>query len=373
MKFKNEFALSVGIKINYIVILLIALQSCHLRGSDKPMELPAQFCISDSLLKIMEMDTVKSAIVENELRLTGKVTFDEGRVIKIFPLAGGNINAVDVELGDYVQKNQILANIHSSDVSGYDKDLAVALSNVTISEKNLEVAKELYKSGYSTEREYLMALNENEKAKSELTRIKDVLTLFGKSDKANYVIRAPISGFIVEKNVNSDMQIRSDNTNNLFTISDLKTVWVMASVYESDIEKIKAGYTVAVTTLSYPSKVFTGKIDKLFHVLDPLEKVMKVRVRLDNTDYLLKPEMYANVMVSYTDKDISKLFVPSKAVIFDKNKYFVMVCNGKCNIETREVELFKTTGCKTYIEKGLKEGDRIISKSQLYIYDALND
>ena len=73
--------------------------------------------------------------------------------------------------------------------------------------------------------------------------------------------------------------------------------------------------------------------------------------------------------------DESKVMVaiPSKAVVFDKSKNFVMVFKDKNNIETREVEVYKTVGDKSYITKGLQSGEKIISKEQLYIYDAIND
>ena len=82
--------------------------------------------------------------------------------------------------------------------------------------------------------------------------------------------------------------IRSDNSTGLFTISDLKNVWVMANVYESNISFVKMGDSVNITTLSYPGKIFRGKIDKIMNVLDPSNKVMKLRIVLANPGYLVK-------------------------------------------------------------------------------------
>src|SRR6185437_6569260 len=109
-------------------------------------------------------------------------------------------------------------------------------------------------------------------------------------------IKAPISGFIVQKNITNNMVIRADNSNVVFAISDLKNVWVWANVYESNINNIHLGDAVNVTTLSYPGRVFNGKVDKIMNVLDPTSKVMKVRVALPNADYALKPQMYATVV-----------------------------------------------------------------------------
>ena len=91
------------------------------------------------------------------------------------------------------------------------------------------------------------------------------------------------------------MSIRADNATNLFTIADLKNVWVIANVYESNIGLVHLNDNVNVTTLAYPDKSFKGKVDKIMNVLDPVNKVMKVSIVLPNPGYLLKPEMFAKV------------------------------------------------------------------------------
>jgi cobalt-zinc-cadmium efflux system membrane fusion protein len=167
------------------------------------------------------------------------------------------------------------------------------------------------------------------------------------------------------------MQIRPDNSTNLFTISDLKRVWVLANVYESDIAGIREGEQVSVSTLSYPDKVFTGSIDKIYNVLDPDNKTMKVRIQLDNSGNLLKPEMFANVIVKQI-RDGSMLAVPSESVVFDRNKYWVVVYGGQCNVQTRLIDIAKTTSAYTYILSGVKAGEKVLTRKQLFIYYAMN-
>ena len=77
------------------------------------------------------------------------------------------------------------------------------------------------------------------------------------STGSGYVIKSPISGFVVEKNVTAGMDLRPDANDNLFTISDLKELWATANVYETDISKIKAGSDAEVATLSYPDKKYS--------------------------------------------------------------------------------------------------------------------
>ncbi len=187
-----------------------------------------------------------------------------------------------------------------------------------------------------------------------------------------FLVKAPSSGFVVSKDVALNMELRTEDVKPIFTISNLDNVWILANVYESDIDKVKEGYETDITTISYPDQILKGKIDKIFNVIDPETKVLRARIILGNKDFKLKPEMFASVIVKYQDTE-QKMTVPSKSVIFDKNKYFVMVYKGDCDIDTREIQVYKTTQSNTYISGGLEKGEKVITKYQLLIYDALND
>ena len=331
-----------------------------------------KFCLTPTMEKSTTFETVKNGIVENELQLTGKITYDEDKVIKIFPQVSGVVQQVKVEIGDHVEKGQLLAIIKSSEMAVVENDLNTAQSDYEISQKNFNAIEDMYKGGISSEKEYLTAKKELEKARSILNKAANISGVLGGTNSNDYYVKAPISGVIVEKHINPDMQIRTDYNDNLFVISNLKDVWVMANVFESDISKVREGYNARITTLSYPDKVIKGKVDKVYSVLDPVSKVMKARIKLDNTGYQLKPEMFAYVTINYTET-INKLTVPSKAILFDNSKYYVLVYKDKYTIEPREITIYKTTSEKTYIETGLKEGEKIILNNNLLIYDQLTD
>ena len=86
---------------------------------------------------------------------------------------------------------------------------------------------------------------------SEAERLAEVFSIYHVSGGANYQVKAPLSGFVVEKHVNPEEQLRSDDGEEMFTISGLENVWVMADVYESDISKVGEGDSVRITTLAY--------------------------------------------------------------------------------------------------------------------------
>lgn len=354
-------------------IFTAALIAAGCKGPGKaPNDDASNFTISDTVMNMIALDTAKTSKVRNELSLTGKVSFNEEEVVKVYPIVSGLASEVTASLGDYVKKGQRLAIIKSAEAAGIRNDLLNAQSNLEIAKKALSAAEDLYKSGISSEKEFLTAQSDFKKAQSELTRVNDVVKINGDNSTADYVITAPVAGYIVERFINPHMQIRPDNGNVLFTISDLNHVWVLANVYETDIAKVHAGDEVTVKTIAYPDREFKGKIDKISTVLDPDNKTMKIRINLNNLNALLKPEMFANVMVTY-DCGSAMVEVPSEALIFDKNKNFVMLFNGKNDVQTREVSVFSVVGEKTYLSAGIKPGDRIISKCQLLVYSAMNE
>jgi cobalt-zinc-cadmium efflux system membrane fusion protein len=330
-----------------------------------------KFCIPDSLRSQIQLDTVRVRQEINELKLIGKITFDQDKVVRIYPLVSGIVTDVRVSLGTLVKKDQVLAVIKSSEMAGAENDAVAAHSNLAVAQKNFDAASDMNKSGILSEKDYTASQTELDKAKAELVRANTVLSIYGSDQHNDYVIRAPISGFIVEKFVNTNMQIRPDNNTNLFTISDLKKVWVLANVYESDISAVTENQKVEVSTISYPDRKFIGKIDKVYNVLDPDNKTMKVQIQLDNLDYLLKPEMFAVAKV-YQVTNEKMLAVPAKSVIFDRNQYWVMVYRDNCNIETHNIEIVASNSTDTYVRSGVKEGDRVITSRQLLLYNAIN-
>ncbi len=357
-------------KFRIITILaLVTLISCN-QEENKPVE--TKFSLTETLSKEKELAEVTIQTVESEITLTGKISFDEDKVARVFPLAGGFVRDLNVELGDYVKKGETMSIIRSPEIAGFTREGVAAESQVRMAEKNAQVASELYKSGNISEVELINSQKELENAKGELARIQAVLDMYGAGTGSTYPIKSPVSGVIVSKNIALNMELRTEDISPVFIVGNLDEVWVMANIYESDITKIKEGYDAEVTTISYPDKVFHGKIDKIFNLIDVESKVVKARVTLKNNNFELKPEMFANVKVKYQEP-VKKLTIPSEALIFDKSRYFVMVFKADDDIETREVTVYKDTGKLIYIDNGLKEGEKVMTKFQLLVYDALND
>lgn len=330
----------------------------------------------NNLLATATFDTAKMENARNELNLTGKITFNQDQVVKVFPLVGGHIETLKADLGDFVKKGQTLAVIRSGDLADLEQQGIAARGQLSVAQKNLQVTEDMAQAGLSSQRELVAMKEQLQAAKGEVNRVGERRRILGGSGSV-YVVKAPMNGFIVEKTASQGMELRSDDPENLFTISNLDHVWVLANVYESDLANVHEGDPAVITTLSYPDKVFRGKIDKIFNVLDPDSKTLKVRVTLENqstgpTAYQLKPEMFANVSVTYAGRD-QRVAIPAKAVVFDKNRNFVVMVNKQNQPVVREVNVYKTIGQKAYLSDGLAPGDRVVTTNELLIYNALGN
>ena len=351
------------------IFLYTAVVGCQPKSET---EEATAFMLSDTMLQRINLSPAVMEPVRSELTLVGRVVADENRVIKVFPLVGGNVEDVKVELGDYVRKGQTLAVLRSGEVADLERQSLQAQSDLLLAEKNLLVAQDLLESKLAAQPQVTAAQKEVDKAKAEVDRLREVFRIYGLGKTSTYMVKAPIDGYVIEKNVNRDMQLRSDNADNLFTIGQISDVWVLANVNESDISRVRTGMAADIQTLSYPDQLFRGRVDKMYTVLDPGTKALTVRIRLPNPGLKLRPEMHATVTLRY-EEPMKLVTVPSGAIIFDRSKHYVMVFRSRTNIETRPIELYKSLGDVAYVRVGLKAGEQVISKNQLLVYDALND
>ncbi len=328
-------------------------------------------------MKNITIDTIKSEPVVSELKLAGKITVNENKVVNIFPMVGGTVTDVKASVGDYVEKGQLLAVMRSSEMANYFNDYKAAESDLSIAKKTREVAIELHQNGISSEKDLMAAESEYQKALAQLNRQTEILKIHGNTEQyrdsvgSTYLINAPISGFIITKKINSGMEIRPDDNGAIFTISDLKEVLAVANVYEKDISRINEGSETRITTLGYPDKIYSGKIEHIANILTPETNVMTLKVSLDNRDYKLKPGMFANISILFPEQ-LKMLAVPMKAVVFDDNKSFLVHFRKRCDVELSAVNLVKSGNDKYYFEcDSLHENDLVIERNALFIYTAL--
>ncbi|MGZ3853712.1 MAG: efflux RND transporter periplasmic adaptor subunit [Flavisolibacter sp.] len=348
----------------FMVVIISFLISCNSHEKEEAATTPV---ISDSLIRTLQTAPVVPKDESNIVKLNGKIQPDESRLVKVYALVSGKIQKVNVELGDFVHKGQTLAILKSTEVAGTSNDLVLAESNVAMTKKALETTKDLYDGKLATEQDFINAKLAYNNALAQLNKAKQVASITG-GQNSSYVITAPITGYVIEKTITNNSAVRSDNSADLFAIADLSRVWVMANVYEADINNIHLGDSVRVNTLASPEKNYIGKVDKIYNVLDPATRTMQVRISMDNATGELKPEMFATVTLSA--KSSGKLLsIPSHAIVMDDSRNFVIVKKGN-KLDVKEINLVKRLEDEAYI-LGLSEGDSVVTSSQVFLYQAL--
>lgn len=360
-------------RIHNILLLLfipLVMAGCgNKKQASEPEPNPNIVELSAEQMKQITLDTARLEKEKTDLILGGKVSFDKDYLSQVYSLVGGNVIKVNASLGDLVKKGQVLAVLRSGDIGDYESQYDVAQAQLRTAKRNLDIAQELYKTNVYSEKDVMQARNDYKSAQDNLNKIATYLKTYGVSDtakNAEYKIISPIDGYIVSKTINEGMNIRPDNTNSVFTVSSLGTVWVLANIYEDDISQVKVNDSVNVIAVAYPGKDYRGIISNVSNVLDSTSSTLQARVELENPDNILKPGMFTTVRV-HVDKHQQAIAIPKESLVFYDNAFYVMLSRGNNTFERTPVTVEGSNENVSYITKGLKQGDIVVRKGSLYV------
>lgn len=329
-----------------------------------------KYCLTDDIKKELKLDKVELIPFAEHLQLTAEVEYNPNKLFNVRSLVNGFCERVLFSLGDHVKKGQLLAEVKSPDLNAMFAQTRDLQAQIKVAERELSAAESMYKSQLSSERDVIAARSDVDKLKIELQNLQQNLALYRfNGATGSFGIYAPSDGYIIEKNLNSGMQITESS--DLFTISDLNKVWIMANVYATDVQFVQEGMNVKIKILAYPDEIFNGRISSISKVFDNEERVLKARIEIDNPGIKIKPGMSADVIVEKTNSK-SVLSIPVNDVIFDNDKNFVVLYRSDCDVEIREIKTGSRNNNLYYLSDGLKEGDQIIAQNQLLIYEQLS-
>lgn len=353
------------------ISIILLLTGCQNREEFKAVQ-KEKFCLNEKNKSITEITTTEKQAVTEGIHLVGSIESNPDKVVHFVSLVDGIISNTYFSLGDAVTKGQVLAEMQSTELSSLQAELSSLKAQIEVAKVDLSAKEQMFKDGISSNRDLIEAQNNLQVLESEKQKVENNLSLYSASSTKNvFQIKAPASGIITAKNINSGTTVTNEGES-LFSISDLNNVWAMANIYSTDIAHISKGMEVEIKTLSYPDEIFKGKIDVISQVLDENAKVLKARIVLDNEGFKLKPGMIADIIaLKKTDKQ--KVAVPTSCLVFFNGKNYVLVYKDDCDIETREVTLLTKGNGITYIESGLEENEKIITKNQLLIFEELGN
>lgn len=300
-----------------------------------------------------------------ELNATGVVNPDVEKSIPVISLASGRVVGIYAKLGDDVKKGQLLLKVLSNDITAGFQTYDQAKADEALARKQLERAKLLYEHGAISLNDYEVAEDTEQKAKVSLeTAAQQLHTLGADLNHEDPVVNiyAPSDGTIVEQNVVISASVHTpDNQPNLFTISNLSVVWVIADVYENDIPVVRLGDNANVRLNAYPDRTFHGRITNIGKVLDPSIRTAKVRIELTNPG-LMRSGMFVTATF-YGQHGRIYATVPTGAVLHlhDRDWVFVPIGNGR--FRRTEVTAGKIIGETQEIMAGISPGQEVVSNA----------
>jgi membrane fusion protein, heavy metal efflux system len=323
--------------------------------------LRSQLAVSEVVVKDVSRKLVLPAVVEA----------DPARTVKVMPPVAGRVTDLKVQLGGRVTKGQELAVIDSGDLAQAYSDIEKARSTVTLTKKQLDRQMSLEKGGGAAVKDREQAQSDYAQAVSELGRSETRLRAMDipveqPGDSRLLTLKAPVSGSIIDLQV-APGAFLNDPTAAIMTIANLDTIWVTANVPEKDVSFVFTGQNVDVTLVSYPDKVFSGKVLFVSDVIESDTRRNKVRIAFDNPEKALKPNMFANA--SFIAPPIKRVMVPNSTLLMtnDKTSVFVEVANWA--FERRDVELAYQEGTVAAIKSGLQPGERVVVKGAVRLND----
>jgi len=316
--------------------------------------------------------------IAGELSLPGKVQYSEDRYAKVSSPVVGRVVEVRAKLGDKVAAGQVLLSIESADIGAAYSDFVKAESDLQLTTRNYELAKDLYETKALSKKDLVQSENDFLKAQAEFRRARQRLLGLRvpaeELDKpraerlitSRFDLKSPLTGTVVERNVTVGQMVGADPTQMLYTIADLNVLQVVAEVYERDLSRVSKGTPVTVTVEAYPDETFSGTIVYVGDVVDQTTRTIKVRCNVTNRDLKLKPEMFARVRLK-TGSSTPVLALPKEAVIEVGGQAFVFVQAADGRYVRRPVVTGTMAGDTIQIREGLQAGERVVVKGALLL------
>lgn len=320
--------------------LLAAGSSCNRNSSSKassPLDSPAgeivpKVSVAKASLKEVPQDESYSSSVE---------AFATNNIA---PQSGGRIQKINVEVGDFVTKGAVLAEMDKVQLD----QTRLALVNDSTEFTRI---KGLYAEGAVSQSDYeAMELAYNVR-KSTYANLLE-----------NTILRAPISGVITARNYDrGDLYAMAQP---IFVLQQISPVKLYVGISESDYTRVKRGDNVLITVDALPGKKFTGRITRINPTINAMTHTVSVEVQVPNASRELRPGMYAKVVVNFASR--RSVVVPDVSVVKQQGsgQRIVYVLNPDNTVEVRVVELGRHVGGEYELLSGVSDGETVVLKGQ---------
>jgi membrane fusion protein, heavy metal efflux system len=332
------------------------------------------FSVPEDQMSHVQVVATEAGKLERVLRLAGTVTYNAFETTPVITQVGGPVSRVVAVPGQNVKRGQPMLYVSSPDFAQMRSNYLKSLSAFQLADQNDARAKDLYAHHAIAEVDLQQADSTRVQALADLQSSEQSLRILGltkldslekDSTSPEIPVLAPIGGEVVERLVAPGQVVQAGSTQ-VFTISNLSTVWVLANVYEQDLGDVHVGDPVSIQTDAYPA-TFHGRISYVAPAVDPATRTLQVRIVTSNPGGKLKKDMYVTATVEAAAIP-SALTVPDSAVLRNsENQPFVYVARGTNKFGQQLVEIGESRNGRTQILSGLKAGERVVADGSLFL------
>ena len=325
------------------VAALVAAVACGNQGANNQSVAPAQTVPSVEIAVAQARDV--------PLENTYASTVQAEAVNNIAPQTGGRIRKINVEVGDYVVKGQILAEMDRLQLD----QLELQVQNDEIEYERL---KGLYNEGGVSQSDFEAAELGYKVRRTNLENVRE-----------NTILRSPITGFVSARNFDAGDLFSMSAP--LFTVQQVTPVKLLVGISESEYSLVKKGDQVTLTVDAIPGRTFSGKIGRLYPTIDAATHTFKAEVTVPNTDRVLRPGMYARVKVNFGTR--RSVVVPDQCLVKQEGTgtRFIYVLNGDNTVSYLPVTIGRHMGREYEILEGLEDGQKVVLKGQSLLKDGI--
>lgn len=307
------------------------------------------------------------------VEMTARLVWDENRTARIHAPFAGRVVRIAAQVGDVVKAGQVLAALASPELGQAQADAGRARADFTLAEKNLARLRELHDHGVAPRKDLVQAETELARAQAELQRSDSRARLYGGGTAVDQtlLLKSPVAGTIVERNINPGQELRADQGGvpALFVVTDPARLWVQIDVHEHELSLLAKGAPFTLRVAAYPDVSFAARVVAIGDFVDPHTRVVRARGSVDNADRRLKGEMLATAVFEATRP--GGVEVPARAVLFTEGKYFAFVDRGGGAFERVRLVPGAEREGRIAVLQGLAAGQQVVIEGALLLQQVL--
>ncbi len=315
-------------------------------NANKESQQPVEVVVEDPTVSVVQVNS-------REVPQTSTYTSTVQANVKnnIAPQMAGRITEINAEIGDFVKKGQILAQIDKAQL----QQAQLQLHNAEV---ELERLKALYEAGGLSKSDLDAIEMQYNVARTQVDNLLE-----------NTTLRSPIDGVITARNYDAgDMYSMSAP---IYTVEQIVPVKLLVSISESEYSKVRKGDSVELVADAVPGKTFYGKIVRIYPTIDPATRTFTAEVQVDNKYKTLRPGMFVRVTVDFGSNN--NVVIPDVSVVKQQGsgEKFVYVLNDDGTVTYKKVVLGRRMGAEYEVLEGLSDGDFVVTGGQIRLKNGI--